>query len=408
MIHITIPEQKVPVIHKTQVLVLGAGPAGMAAAVSAAKEGADVTLLERYGFPGGQATGGLVVVLCGLNDKHERIIKGYCQDITDYLETFQASKPWLGFHVFDPETLKRCFDEQIINHNIKLFLHTLVVDMIVEHKNIKYVIIETKSGRQAIEASVVIDCTGDGDALKWSGESFEMAEKNKLRHVTACFRLGGVNIEKAKDYIKHNRQEFTETFNFYGPLINPNHWVDLIQPEQVWFDMSHIDNIDITDVEDLTKAELQTRKLSWDLFETFKTKVSGFDQSYIIDIAPLLGVRDSRRLKGQHYITEADYGKSFEDAVCFIPYYYAKEGTDKLQVPYRALLPENINNLICAGRCISIEHKLIDCMREIAQCFATGQAAGVAASIAVKSKVSPSEIDISKLKIALLRQGVYL
>lgn len=408
MFEITIPKQKVPVIHKTEVLVLGGGPAGMAAAVSATKNGSDVTLLERYGFLGGQSTGGLVIILCGLNDKNKRIIKGYCQEVIDYLETFQAAKPWLGFYVFDPETLKRCFDEHIINNNIKLYLHTLVVDTIVEDKNINYVIIETKNGRQAIEASVIIDCTGDGDTLKWTGEHFEMAKKEDLRQVTACFRLGGVNVEKARDYIKLNREEFTDIFNIYGPLINPNHWVDLLQTGQVWFDMSHINNIDITDVEDLTKAEIQTRKLSWDLYETFKTKVSGFDQSYIIDIAPLLGIRDSRRLKGKHFITEADYGKTFDDNICYIPYYYAKEGTDKLQVPYRSLLPKTTKNLITAGRCISIEHKLIDCMREIAQCFATGQAAGLAASIATQDKVRPGKIDITKLQTLLRKQGAYL
>lgn len=400
--------KKTPIKHHADVAILGGGPAGMSAAVSASKTGASVILIERYGFLGGQATGGLVIVLCGLNDRKERIIKGFCQDIIDYLEIHNMSKPWHNFIIFDPETLKRCLDEHIDCYGIKLLLHSIIADTIVEDDIIKAVIIESKSGRSAITARTFIDCTGDADTLKWCDEDFEQVNKNSLKHVTACFRVGNVNKEAFTDYINNNKTEFFELFKDFPPPVNPMHWAPTIVDDIIWFDMSHIKDIDITNVEDLTKAELITRKLSWEIFNVFKNKVPGVKNAYIIDIAPQLGIRDSRRLKGEYFITKEDYGKSFEDKVCYFPYYYDSEGIGRLEVPYRALVPKKIKNLLIAGRSASIEHSLIDCMREIPQCFATGQAAGVAASLAAKNNISVSSVNYDDLKGILLKQSVFL
>lgn len=401
-------EQKIPVKYKTQVLVLGGGPSGMSAAISASKNNTEVMLLERYGFLGGQSTGGLVIVLCGLKDSKEQIIKGYCQDVIDYLQTFKATTYWNNYIVFEPEALKKCFDEQIKTNKIKLLLHSFVVNAIKDNNNIKYIIVETKSGTFAIESNIIIDCTGDADTLKWLNEDFEMSSKEKLRHVTACFRVGGVNVPEFKNYTQNNKDKYAEIIKNNNPDINPWHWISTLNDNFIWFDTSHIRNIDITDVEDLTKAELLTRELSWKIFDTYKNHIPGFENSYIVDIAPLLGVRDSRRLIGQYFITENDYKKSFEDRICFAPYYYAPEGLDRLEIPYRALLPQNVQNLIVAGRSISIEHKLIDCIREIPCCFATGQAAGIAASIAANNSTKPDSINIENLRALLINQGAFI
>ena len=307
MKYIRFPEKNIPVAYQTELVILGGGPSGISAAVSAAKCGTKVLLLERYGFLGGQATGGLVIVLCGLNDKHEQIIKGYCQEVIDYLDYHKASKPWLNFIVFEPEVLKRCFDEDIKKYKINLLLHSYVVDAIIEDNNINHVLIETKNGRLAIKTKAVIDCTGDADSLIWCNEEFEKKPKYEARQVTACFRVGGADLKTINAYINDNKKEYVEIFKDFGPFINPMHWVATVDDNLIWFDMSHVQHIDITDVEDLTKAELETRKVSWEIFERFKSKIPGFEKAYIIDIAPLLGVRDSRRLRGEYFITGDDY-----------------------------------------------------------------------------------------------------
>lgn len=408
MTFISIPETQIPVKFETQVTVLGGGPAGVSAAVSAAKNGAKVILLERYGFLGGQATGGFVLVLCGLSDKHGRIIKGYCQEIIDYLEHYKATTSWYGHIVFEPEVLKRCFDQHIKENKVQLLLHATIVDTIVEDNTIKHVIVESKNGRFAIKTDTVIDCTGDADSLKWCNEDFLHPNKNDLRQVTACFRLGGVEIKTAQDYIANNKDEYLAHFEDFKKHINPLHWVATVNENVAWFDMSHIEKIDITDIEDLTRAELESRELTWKLFDRFKNKIKGFENSFLIEIAPLLGVRDSRRLNGKYFITETDYNKTFNDTICYFPYYFDKEGIGKLSVTYKALVPKRIKNLLIAGRSIGIEHKLIDCMREIPQCIATGQAAGVAASIATSNHQTVNSVDSSKLREILLKQNAYI
>lgn len=405
---IDLPSSKVPVKYKTQLTVMGGGPAGISAAISAARNGTEVLLIERNGFLGGQATGGLVIILCGLNDSKERIIRGFCQEIINYLELFNASKLWHNYIIFEPEVLKRCFDEYIIKNKVNLLLNSLIVDAIVEHDYIKYIIIETKSGRLAIETDFIIDCTGDADSLKWTNETFDQQPKDKARSVTACFRVGGVDVPVASDYVKMHKEEYEKIFQDNELNINPWHWASTVNDNFVWFDMSHINNIDITDVDDLTQAELKTRELSWKIFETYKKYVKGFENSYMVDIAPLLGVRDSRRLQGEYFITESDYGKHFEDCISFAPYYYDKQGVGKLQIPYRSLLPRRIKNLLVAGRAIGIEHKLIDCIREIPCCMATGQASGVAVSIAINKSVDLKFVDYSMLQNALRSQGAYI
>lgn len=405
---VNLPISKIPVKHKTQVLVLGGGPAGVSAATSASKHNADVMLIERYGFLGGQSTGGLVIILCGLNDCNERIIKGFCQKTIDYLDHYKATKPWNNFIIFQPEVLKRCFDDFIVENNIKLLLNTYAVNVIKSDNEISHVIVENKGGRSAIQAEVIIDCTGDADALSWANEDFEQATREKARPVTACFRVGGVDTSKFKAFSSDKKDEYTKIIKQSGLSINPYHLADICEDGFMWFDMSHINNIDIVNPEDLTAAELKTRQYSWKIFEFYKEHIPGFEKSFMIDIAPLLGVRDSRRIKGQYFITSDDYEKSFNDCISYAPYYFSTNGIGKLQIPYRALLPVKTKNLIVAGRSIGIEHKLIDCIREIPCCMATGQAAGIAASIAVNNSKDFKQVSIEELKKGLIAQGAYI
>lgn len=403
---ITEPSRQINVKEKTDILVLGGGPSGLAAAVSAAKEGVTVTVVERNGYFGGQATGGYVLVLCGLNDKSERIVKGFCEELIQHLESLNATKPWHNFIVFDQELLKLYFDHCIRAHGIRPILNTVAVQAVMEEDKITHVLIESKSGRQAIEAKIVIDCTGDADTLKFCNEKFIMAEKDHLRAVTSTFLVGGVNVDKASSFIK--TKEYIELLNESGLNIHPWHWTFTVKDRFAWFDMSHVFAIDITDVDSLTTGEMQARELASKHYEYFKKHIPGFEESYIASFAPLLGIRDSRRLLAKHFITEKDYGKDFEDTICFAPYYFAKGGIDKLKIPYRSLIPQTVKNLLVAGRAIGIEHKLIDCIRELPCCFATGQAAGIASKLALDVGYDVNNIDIKSLQDTIKAQGGYL
>ena len=172
--------KEISIINSSDVVVLGGGPAGVSAAISAARIGVDVTLIERYGHLGGQATGGLVIVLCGLTDGKRQIIKGLCQEFIDELKALDSVK-WLGEDVvFDPETLKYVFDRYIRKYNVKMYFHSFACSMITEANRAKYVITESKSGRNAIAGKVFIDATGDGDTAKWCDVPHEKLDKEKL------------------------------------------------------------------------------------------------------------------------------------------------------------------------------------------------------------------------------------
>jgi flavin-dependent dehydrogenase len=194
MKRISEPKKDISIIHSSDVVVLGGGPAGVSAAISAARMGVSVTLIERYGCLGGQATGGLVILLCGLTDGKKPVITGLCQEIIDELKTRNAAK-WLGSDViFDPEALKYLFDRYILRYNVKTYFHSFASSMITEDNMVKYVITESKSGRNAIAGKIFIDATGDGDTAKWCDVPYEKSDKEKLLPVTLTFRVGNVNI----------------------------------------------------------------------------------------------------------------------------------------------------------------------------------------------------------------------
>ena len=247
--------KEVSIIHSSDVVVLGGGPAGVSAAISAAKMGVDVTLIERYGYLGGQATGGLVIVLCGLTDGKNQIIKGLCQEIIDELKAMNAVK-WLEQDVvFDPEALKYVFDRYIMKYNTKTYFHSFVSSMICEDNTVKYVITESKSGRNAIQGKIFIDATGDGDSAKWCDVPYEKLGNEKLLPVSLTFRIGNVDIKKAQRFVEEKSAEFLKIIRSQSQEnldLKLNGWVETLNESEVWFDVIFIKNVDAINVEDLT------------------------------------------------------------------------------------------------------------------------------------------------------------
>jgi hypothetical protein len=401
--------RELPIVHSSDVVVLGGGPAGVSAAISAARMGVSVTLIERYGYLGGQATGGLVIVLCGLTDGKNQVIKGLCQEIIDDLKTQKAAK-WLGPDVvFDPEALKYLLDRHISRYNVKTYFHSFACSMITEDNMVKYVITESKSGRKAIAGKIFIDATGDGDTAKWCDVPYEKVDKEKLLPVTLTFRVGNVDIEKARRFIEEKPEEYTKIIRSHSQEyldLKLEGWVGTMNESEVWFDAIHIKNVDATDVEDLTFAEMKGRAMVRKALEVY-SHILGFEDAHLIDTASQIGCRESRRIVDEYYLEKKDLDIEFEDSIARANNIFSEPGRS-ISIPFRCLIPSKMDNLLYAGRCISVSHEMLDLVREIPCCMATGQAAGTAAGLAVKHGINPRDVNIKELQENLRVQKVIL
>lgn len=394
------------VIGEYDVVICGGGPAGVSAAVSAARCGAKTSIIERYGYTGGLATGSLVILIVGLTDGQNRIIKGFCEETIKRLEAINSTRN-VGPHVlFDPESMKYLFDCFIEENNIRPYYHRYISGTVVEDERITGVIVEGKSGREVIKGKVFVDATGDADLAKYSGVSFDIEPKEKLMPVTLGFRVGGLDAAQVLKFYQENPAKYKGLLEDLGISTRIGGWIETLHSGEAWFNIAHISNINGVDSDDLTKAEIIGRKHVFRIMESFRQNIPGFENGYLIDTTPQMGVRETRRIKGVYRFTDKDVEKRFDDVICKAPN-YTGVGAGSVEVPFRCLLVKNMKNLIFAGRCISAESKLLDTFREIPCCFATGQAAGIAGALAV-SKNDVHAIDIARLQSVLLEQGAYL
>ena len=399
--------KELPVIHTSDIVVLGGGPAGVSAAISAARMGIDVTLIEQYGYLGGQATGGLVIVLCGITDGKDQIIRGFCQEVVDALQAIGAANHLPEGVVFEPEAMKYLFDQLALKNNIKVYFHTMATAMICNNEKAEYVITESKSGRNAIKGRIFIDATGDGDSAEWCNIPYEKLGRDKLLPVTLTFRLGNVNVEKAKEFFKKNPKQIKDLIRVDDNDIDVNledGWLATMNKSEVWFDVVFIKNVDVTDVEDLTYAEIKGREMVRKIVDAVKS-LPGFEDAYLEDTAPQIGCRESRRIIGEYILRREDLDESFEDSIARARNRFSK-GNKSISIPYRCLIPKGVDNVLFAGRCISISHEVLDLVREIPCCMATGQAAGTAAALAIKHGVNPGDVNVKELQESLIAQKV--
>ena len=401
--------KEIPIIHSSDVVVLGGGPAGISAAISAARMGANVTLIERYGYLGGQATGGLVIVLCGLTDGKNQIIRGFCQEVVDELRAMDAASEVPEGVVFEPEAMKYLFDQFAIKRGIKVYFHTMATAMIRNNEEAEYVITESKSGRNAIKGRIFIDANGDGDSAEWCNITYEKLDRNKLLPITLTFRLGNVEVEKAKEFFKQNPERIKDLIRVNDGDIDVNlqeGWLATLNNSEVWFDAFFIKNIDATNVEDITYAEIKGREIVREIVDAVRS-LPGFEDSYLENTASQIGCRESRRIIGEYVLRKEDLDKSFGDSIARARNIFSKENKS-ISIPYRCLIPKNVDNILFAGRCISVSHEVLDLIREIPCCMATGQAAGTAAALAVKQEVNPRDVNIKELQEILIVQRVII
>ncbi len=419
------------VAAESDVVVVGGGPAGQAAALAAARNGASVTLLERYNHLGGLASGGMVLVLDDMWDSHlhEISVRGICLEMIERMaavglaeypkqhewgslpDAVRRWKRWgtFDFHskekphpicfaaAFDPDAFKRASLEMVQQAGIELRLHSWFSRTLVEDGQVKGVVCETKGGREAILGKVVIDTTGDLDVAASAGAP----HTSGAYIVTTVFRLGGVDTDEAERFENEEPAAFQAIDREVKHLLGgawEYWWLKTPLPGVVWCNCPHMAGLDGLKVADLTRAEVQGRNTIHKVIEFVRDRLPGFRNCYMIDMAPQTGIRQTRLLEGEYVITKDDVAHRvrFEDSVARgRDYYY----------PYRTLLPRSVENLLVAGRHYSATSAAQKISREIPPCMAMGEATGVAAALAVNAGVSVRNVDIGKLQRTLRAQG---
>lgn len=384
------PQRPLTTIHETDVLVVGAGPAGWAAAVSAARAGVKTTLVERYGYFGGQWTGGMVLLVIATHAKtpsgHVKVLRGVGDELIERLRNVRGGvvgKPPADPTV-DPEATKYLMDEMVTEAGVKVFLHCWAADVVMDGPLLRGVVFESKAGRHAMLAKVIIDGTGDGDIFAAAGAAHEM----RLHAIGLVHRLG--NVDRA-DRNKLKDAGF-RNFGHDTPLPGVT-WVNLRGP-----------STNCLDIEEMTRLEMEHRRSIWKRVAKLR-ETAGGESAYLLNTAPQLGVRISRLLAGTQQLTHSDARahRKWPDTVGV-----GGAGWGEWPIPYGAMLPQKLDGLLAAGRCICVDEKLIEDMRLITPCLITGHAAGAAAAVAVQSRCKPRDVDIAKVQKLLVQQDAYL
>lgn len=444
---------------KTQVLVVGAGAAGLNAAIAAARNGADTLLVESSGFLGGISA---TLPWLGFHDRdYRQIVKGQAAEIVERLVAMQAASgyvldPKCGSAVSLDNHVWKCLAMQLVKDSgVKLMMHTYVVDTIRQGDRIAGIIVEHKTGRQEIYADITIDCSGDGDIAARGGVAWKKGRTGDglVQAPTLVFRLGGVDREGFLQGCRDPRLNYREWLQPYpellakmlrrldkmsviicggfAPLVQAAMQageldvpqtrivgVKLHRPDQFQVVMTRVLGIDPTSVSSLTDSYIRVYQQIPQLVQFFQHYVPGFSNSYLLEIAPMLGVRESRRIIGDYILTANDLvcGREFDDAVAMGGYHidiHRPSGTwvdsrnvPAYTIPLRSLIAGGVDGLLMAGKCISATHEAVASTRVIPICMAQGEAVGTAAALAVKQGKTVRELAVSDVRAQLRAQGV--
>jgi hypothetical protein len=401
------PERRLEVMEEAEVVVAGGGPGGVAAAVAAAREGAEVLLVERYGYLGGLATGGNVIGLPPFEEGGEQVIRGLAHEFRAALEAEgHARRPADAWRAdvceFDPEAWKALSLSLCREAGVRFLFHAWIAAAICRDGAVEALAIESKSGRQAVRGRFFVDGTGDGDVLAWAGAPFEKGD----HRIGVVPRIGAVDIDRFDSWRRAHSADWEqlceEMKGRFGAV-----WAGgrSYRDDVTWFN-SGIPG-DALDVRDLTRVEIELREQIAEVHALYRGRVPGFENSFLLDTAPQIGTRESRRIAGPYQLTLEDLsGGAFPDSVG-LGNRYDREG-HVWQFPYRCLVPAGVGNALASGRCISTTHEAHEFTREIHNCLTVGQAAGAAAALCVRSGVPASEIDVSELQSRLAALGARL
>ena len=435
------------VCRTADVVVVGGGPGGIGAALTAARSGADTVLIERYEHLGGMGTGGLVTIIPNLSDfSGKQRIAGISQEWIDRLKRRDAAdhpkkEHWgskdsklvayyenrsffnvrektviYSVHI-DAEISKCILQDMMQEAGVKTYLHSWGTEPVMEGNQVKGVIFESKSGRQAVLAKVVIDATGDGDLLPYSGADFKSDIDPTLRIANLSFSywIANVDLTKYQDYKKAHAKELAEQMREirkrggHAGFITSN----LKDQEDLVWVFPRYANSSQVDVEELTRVEFLGRKEMLIGHDYYKKNIPGFEKSYIVLTNPQLGTRGARRIVGEYLLTEKDMDTNvpFDDTIAVFP--SVDRGQDSIKypltyMPYRCLIPRKVNNLLVACRAFSSNAVHNNFFNLIPHCIALGEAAGIAAAQAVSGGVDLRKINIRALQASLKKRGAIL
>jgi glycine/D-amino acid oxidase-like deaminating enzyme len=440
--YLTEPERKTPVIGDYDVVVLGGGPAGIAAAAAAGQHGRKVLLVERYGFLGGMGTAAGVTNFCGLHanvhGEIKQVVHGVADDLLARIDRLGGlndphlvlGKIWA--QAYDTAAYKCAADDLLLSCGVEILFHAFATGVVMDgDPRIKALLIESKSGRGAILGRVFIDCSGDGDLSAFAGASFEKGDGDgHTLFPTMMFRVNGVDaglageawrtIPDLMDAAEKRGLSFPRKGAIVRPQKHSNEWrVNVTQVKTA--DGRAVDG---TDARELSGGEIEGRRQAMAFFEFLRREAPGFAQSYVVDIPPQLGVRETRRVEGLYQLTADDVLScaSFPDTVGVNgwpvenhvagdvvwrwPDIPVARGFNHL--PYRMLVPDGFDNLLVAGRCASMTHEGQSAARVSGPCFVMGHAAGTAAHLSLAGNAGNVDIPVKTLQETLEGDGAYL
>jgi len=448
----------IPIWYEADVVVVGGGPAGFSAAISAAKVGAKTLLVERHGFLGGMATAALVMPWnVWAKPKTSKDIGGVYKELIRRLEEVKAtvcpSKDTV-LRNFDPEILKIVMDRMVSEANVKLLFNTVAIDTLRSDSQIKGVVLHNKSGTGLVTCKQVVDATGDGDVATLSGNEYNYEQVDNSQPGTLIFKMMGVNINKLREFLQQNRENIGKwppndamRFSDNDEFICTSGFAKIIAeakevgfklpvdqliicstpiPSMVTINVTKVFGIDIDNPWSITHGEMNAREQVVIGRDFLKKFVPGFEDANISGMAVQMGIRESRIITGDYIlnIEEIYDGKVFDDRVACLFNVGHLDFTKKdengnrttnfeylsrdLQIPYGCLLAKNFDNLYIAGRCMSCTREAFGMIRTQTACFATGQAAGTAAAIAAINGMNNREIDVLDVQNKLRKEGIEL
>ncbi|KYH02012.1 FAD-dependent oxidoreductase [Bradyrhizobium sp. DOA1] len=437
------PARQVPLYGEYEVVVLGGGPAGIVAAASAARAGRKTLLIERYGFLGGMGTAAGVTNFCGLHGnvhgEHRRLVQGLASELLariDHLNGLNTPHLILGkvyAQAYDTAAYKIAADELLASHKVNILFHALGAGVVMgDDRSIDALMVETKAGRQAVRAEIFIDCSGDGDLAVWAGAPFEIGDEHgHPLYPSMMLRLNGIDPAKAGEAWRTIPQLMekalaagTHKFPRKSAIVRPQK--SGIEWRVNFTQVARADGHAINGVEpdDLTRGEIEGRKQALAAYEFLRSTVPGFEKSYIVDLPPQLGIRETRRIKGGYQLSGEDVlgCASFADSIgvngwpieAHVPgdvvftFPPIPESRGYNELPYRMLVPEGVDNLLVAGRCASMTHEGQSAARVSGACFVMGEAAGSAAALALSGNRIPRDIPVEKLQETLKQQGAFI
>ena len=436
------------------VIIVGAGPSGMTAALSAARNGASVLLIEKNGYPGGMNTASMVCPLMTFHSGNTQIIKGIAQEIVDRLAEREATLGHIPDPIgmvstitpIDPVVLKLIYFEMLAKEpNITTMFHTFLTGAVAMNGKVTSIIVANKSGTTAYQGRSFIDATGDADLAYLCKAEFTQGrtKDGMTQPMSLMFKMGGVELEKIAKYVQTNPEQFIVNSScdlstylavsgFFREVAKAKENGDLtiprdrvlffqgIHPDEIIVNMTRVICLSGVNAKNLTQAEFEAHRQVDEIIRFFKNYLPGFDHAYIQDIADTTGVRESRRIEGKAILVAEDIleNRCHETAVamCAFPIdihdpvgdelnWIRKERACCYDIPFGVMVPKHFSNLLVTGRCISATHEALASARISPTAMALGEAAGLAAAMVTDANISFDELDVNQLQNRLVEQN---